>query len=89
MIILQVKYSHNAIKFLERQSRQTVERIREGIFKLTLNPPEGDIATLQGYSDNRKRLRLGSWRIIFKYTKESGVQTLLIIDIGNRGDIYK
>jgi mRNA interferase RelE/StbE len=53
------------------------------------NPPEGDIAVMQGYSDNRKRLRVGSWRIIFKVTEENRVEILLIIDIGNRGDIYK
>ena len=68
---------------------KTVERIRQAISKLTLNPPEGDIAPLQGYSDNRKRLRVGSWRIIFKYTIENQIEILLIIDIGNRGDIYK
>lgn len=88
-LILQVKYSRDAIKFLEKQSKKTVERIREGIVKLTFDPPEGDIAVLQGYSDNRKRLRIGSWRVIFKYTKDSEVHILLIIDIGNRGDIYK
>ena len=86
---MQIEYSRNAIKFLEKQTKKSVERIREAIFKLTLNPPEGDIAPLQGYSDNRKRLRIGSWRIIFKYTTEGKIEVLMIIDIGNRGDIYK
>ena len=44
---------------------------------------------MQGYTDGRKRLRLGSWRIIYKYTAENEVEILLVIDIGNRGDIYK
>jgi len=86
---MQIKYSRDAIKFLDTQTKKTVERIRQAISKLTLNPPEGDIVSLQGYSDNRKRLRIGSWRIIFKYTKENQIEILLIIDIGNRGDIYK
>lgn len=52
-------------------------------------PPKGDIKTMQGYSDNRKRLRVGAWRIIYKYGVDNEIEILLIIDIGNRGDIYK
>ena len=86
---MEIRYSRDAIKFLENQTKRTVERIREGIFQLVKTPPEGDIATLKGYSDNRKRLRIGSWRVIFKYTVEHTIDILYIIDIGNRGDIYK
>ena len=84
-----IKYSRDAIEFLEKQEKRTVDRIRAAISKLTLNPPEGDIALLQGYADNRMGLRTGSWRIIFKYAKEDMIEILLIIDIGSRGDIYK
>ena len=84
-----IKYSRDAIKFLDKQTKKNVERIREAIAKLTLNPPEGNIALLHGYSDYRKRLRIGQWRIIFKNTAEGQIEVLLIIDIGNRGDIYK
>jgi len=86
---MNIEYSRDALKFLDKQTKNNVERIREAIAKLTKNPPEGDIAPLQGYSDGRKRLRIGSWRIIFKYTKEKQLEILLIIDIGNRGDVYK
>ena len=80
-----IKYSRDAVKFLDKQPKKTVARIRDAIFKLTLNPPEGDIILMQGYTDSRKRLRIGSWRVIFKFDTEN----LLIIDIGNRGNIYK
>ena len=86
---MQIKYSRDSIKFLDSQTKKIVARIRQAIVKLTLTPPEGDIVTLQGYSDNRKRLRIGSWRVIFKHTTENQIEILLIIDIGNRGDIYK
>ena len=86
---MHIKYSRDAIKFLEKQTKQSVKRIRAAIAKLVSNPPEGDIAPLQGYSDDRKRLRVGSWRIIYKYTTEGQIEIILIIDIGNRGDIYK
>ena len=86
---MQIKYSREALKVLEKQTRKSVERIRVGIAKLALEPPEGDIAPLRGYSDGRLRLRIGTWRIIYRYTVEGRFQTLLIISIGNRGDIYK
>ena len=82
-----VKYSKNSLKFLSKLDRRSIERIRNAIHGLTLKPPQGDIKFMQGYSDERKRLRIGSWRVIYKYDSES--DALLIIDIGNRGDIYK
>jgi len=84
-----IRYSKDAIKFLEKQPKKSVERIREAISKLTLTPPQGDTAIMQGCSDGRKRLRVGSWRIIYRNDIEGKVEILLIIDIGNRGDIYK
>lgn len=84
-----IKYSKDALKFLARLDKKSVQRIREAINGLTQTPPVGDIKTMQGYTDGRKRLRIGSWRIIYKYTAENEVEILLVIDIGNRGDIYK
>ncbi len=52
-------------------------------------PAPGDIKPLEGYSDGRKRLRIGSIRIIFRYGEDNTLLILYIIDIGNRGDIYK
>lgn len=84
-----IKYSKDALKFLSKLDMKSVNRIREAIQGLTLTPPVGDIKLMQGYTDNRKRLRVGSWRIIYKYGAENEVEILFVIDIGNRGDIYK
>ncbi|MDR1665263.1 MAG: type II toxin-antitoxin system RelE/ParE family toxin [Clostridiales bacterium] len=86
---MKIEYTRDAVKFLEKQTKKSVARIREAIAKLTLTPPEGDVALIQGYSDGRKRLRIGSWRVIFKYATDARVEILMIIEIGNRGDIYK
>lgn len=86
---IKILYSKDALKFLSKQPKKTVMRIREAIAKLAHNPPEGDIAVMQGYTDGRKRLRVGSFRIIFNYKKEKSLEVLLILDIGSRGDIYK
>lgn len=84
-----IRYSRDALKFLSKLDKKSVVRIREAINQLTLTPPKGDIKVMQGYTDGRKRLRVGSWRIIYKYGADSEVEILYVIDIGNRGDIYK
>lgn len=84
-----IKYSKDALKFLSKLDVKSVNRIRSAIQGLTLDPPVGDIKVMQGYTDSRKRLRVGTWRIIYKYGAENEVEILFVIDIGNRGDIYK
>ena len=84
-----IKYSKDALKFLSKLDAKSVNRIRSAIQGLTLDPPVGDIKVMQGYTDSRKRLRVGTWRIIYKYGAENEVEILFVIDIGNRGDIYK
>ena len=84
-----IKYSKDALKFLSKLDAKSVNRIRTAIQGLTLTPPIGDIKLMLGYADSRKRLRVGSWRIIYKYGAENNVEILFILDIGNRGDIYK
>ena len=84
-----IRYTKDALKFLARLDKKSVSRVKEAIQGLTLKPPVGDIKTLEGYSDHRKRLRVGSWRIIYRYTTENQVEVLLVLDVGNRGDIYK
>ena len=86
---MQIRYSKDAIKFLDRQPKNVVNRIREAISKLKLYPPVGDISIMKGYTDGRKRLRVSSFRVIYRTTTEQKVEILFIIDIGNRGDIYK
>lgn len=86
---MKVKYSRDALKFLSGLDKKSVSRIREAINGLTLRPPVGDIKPMQGYTDGRKRLRVGSWRIIYRHENEETVEIIFVIDIGNRGDIYK
>ena len=80
-----IQYSRDSLKFLNKLDRKSISRIRTAVQGLTKQPPQGDIQVMQGYNDGTKRLRVGSWRVLYQYQSES----LLIIDIGNRGDIYK
>lgn len=78
--MFQIIYSKNALKFLKKQDKPTQRRIISAIEKL---PLEGDIKKLQGADGYR--LRVGSFRVLFDI---NGI-IIDIIDIGNRGQIYK
>ena len=84
-----IKYSKKSLKFLSRLDNKSVLRIRTAIQGLTLTPPQGDIKPMQGYADGYKRLRVGEWRVLFRYGRQGELEILFITEIGNRGDIYK
>ena len=86
---MEIRYSKTAVKFINSLDKNNKQRIKTGIEKLTHTPPEGDIKQMQGYFDNRYRLRIGKYRVIYKYTEENNLVILNILDIGSRGDIYK
>lgn len=86
---MKIRYSKMPLKFLSKLDKKSVTRIREEVELLALDPPKGDIKVMQGYSDGRKRLRVGSWRIIYKCGIDNDIEILDVLEIGNRGDIYK
>lgn len=88
-VTLEIRYAKSAVKALEGLDRPTKARIRAGIQGLTQKPPLGDIKAMQGYHDGRLRLRVGKYRIVYRYGQENRLEILYIMDIGSRGDIYK
>ena len=76
---MEIKYSKAAVKFLKKQNKSSQSRIIDAIEKI----PAGDIVKLQGMSGYR--LRVGNYRIIFDFFGN----IINIIDIDNRGQIYK
>ena len=86
---MEIRYSKAAQKAINAMDRATKQRIRAGILGLTKKPPQGDIKPMQGYHDGRQRLRVGKYRVIYRYDIDGTVEVLLIMDIGSRGDIYK
>ncbi len=86
--VMEIKYSKQAVKDIKKLPNDVARLVKKAIEGLTENPPKGDIKTMQGYSDGRKRLRVGKYRVIYKYL-ESGEIFIWIIEIGSRGDIYK
>lgn len=86
---MQIEYSKKAAKYINALDRPTKQRIKNGIEGLTQQPPKGDIKLLQGFTDGRKRLRIGKYRIIYNILSDKIVEILYIIDADSRGDIYK
>lgn len=86
---MQIELSKAAAKYLKALDKPTRERIKTAIRGLTKEPPQGDIKTLKGYTDGRKRLRVGKYRIIYNYLPNGTVTILYVFDIDSRGDIYK
>lgn len=75
---MEIRYSKQAVKFLQKQEKKTQIRIISSIESI----PLGDIKKLQG--EDKFRLRVGDFRIIF--SKEGYI--LMIEKIDNRGQIY-
>ena len=86
---MEIRYAKAAAKYLESLDRETKRRIRSGIIGLTQNPPVGDIKAIKEYSDGRLRLRVGKYRVIYRYDLDGRLEILLVIDIDSRGGIYK
>lgn len=86
---MKIVFEKSAIKYLKGLPRPQRDLILTAIEKLTHKPAEGDIKPLSGYRDGRYRLRVGKYRVIYKYQNEYDIQILCVMDIGSRGDIYK
>ena len=86
---MRIDYSKSAVKYLNGLDRPSKQRIKAGILGLTQNPPQGDIKRLQGYSDKRLRLRVGGYRVIYRYDHEGKLEILQILNIDARGGVYK
>ena len=78
-IVIQKK----AKKFIDKLPKNEKIRVVKAIEML---PNGEDIKKLKGHSD-LLRLRVGDYRII--YTVDNGELIVVVIDAGNRGEIYK
>ncbi len=78
-----IEFEKKALKFLQKLPQKQRERIFEAIRGL---PHSGDIKVMQGVK-GYFRLRVGDFRVI--YSVDHGRLIVLVVEIGNRGDIYK
>ncbi|MCL2616468.1 MAG: type II toxin-antitoxin system RelE/ParE family toxin [Defluviitaleaceae bacterium] len=78
-----IEFRRQADRFIS--SRPIKERIKllAEIYKL---PYSKHVKKMEGYKD-RYRLRVGDFRVI--YEKLDQVLIILVLEVGNRGDVYK
>jgi len=79
----QIIIKKKAKKFIDKLPVNERKRVVSAIEQL---PNGEDIKKLKGY-DKLLRLRVGSYRII--YSVDNGKLIVYVIDVDNRGEIYK
>jgi mRNA interferase RelE/StbE len=77
---MRIKLHKDAIKQLTRLPEKEKIRILKAVNKL----PIGDVKPLKSQR-HKMRLRVGDYRIIYEYRDDMAY----ILEIGNRGDVYK
>ncbi|MDR2542293.1 MAG: type II toxin-antitoxin system RelE/ParE family toxin [Treponema sp.] len=71
-------------RYLDRLNKSDRDRFNEAFSDLEKEPPEGDIRPYEGSKDVL-RLRVGNYRVIFKYVENK----ILVTHIEPRGQAYK
>jgi len=75
----------SAVKALRRLRKADRLRLIDAIDRLATEPAAGGV--LKGEFRGLRRLRVGSYRII--YEVDEGELTILVIRIGHRKDVYR
>ncbi|MCG2816490.1 MAG: type II toxin-antitoxin system RelE/ParE family toxin [Candidatus Aminicenantes bacterium] len=83
-----LKFLGKALEDLEKINTAQQKIIKEKLLILAKNPEvlKNNIKRLSGVKDEFYRLRVGSYRVIFKKEKEFFL--IIIIRIGHRKEIY-
>lgn len=72
----------SAAQFLKEQPKQQQERLLKALYEI----PNGDIKPIKGFK-GIYRLRVGNYRVIYRIKNDELI--IIVLKIGNRGDIYK
>jgi mRNA interferase RelE/StbE len=78
-------WSPPALRDLRRLDRTVAARVLEAL-RILAEEQRGDIRRLQG-REERWRLRVGDWRVIFTY--DSDAHAIVILSVKPRGDAYR
>jgi mRNA interferase RelE/StbE len=81
----QIEWKESAIKSVEKFPKDVRQRIVEKVEKLSEDAFLGE--ALSGDLKGLRRIRIGDYRIIYFVNTVKG--TVIIVKVGNRGDIYR
>ncbi len=82
-----VELTKKAHKSLKKIDRSILKRIFKALQDLSINPFPTGFKKLKGQTEEKYRIRVGDYRII--YTIRNGELIILVLTIGHRKDIYK
>lgn len=82
---MRIQLSSKAQKELDKIDDKTAFRISQKIYQLEINPYGLDCQKLAG--GKGYRIRVGDYRIVYTFDKDK--QTITIIKIGHRREIYR
>ncbi len=85
--MFQLEIRKNAIKFLKSRSQKDRERVFTVLDKLVLNPFDKTLDIKPLVNCRYLRLRVNNYRIIYEILESKLI--ILILEIDNRGDVYK
>ena len=80
-----IEFSKNAFKYYEKLDKKMKRRVDKVLFWLS-KQEKFKLREIQGEKDIY-RIRIGKYRILIKIFYSE--KTILIFDLGSRGDIYK
>lgn len=78
----EVSLKKKAKKFLLKQNKKDQEKLLRAIYKI----PQGNIKRLEG-QDGLYRLRVGNFRVLYSISED--IVKIIVVNMGNRGDVYK
>ena len=84
MRLMGILLHHTAEKYLNRLNTADRKRIKEALEDLAKEPPEGDIRPYEG-SPGILRLKVGSYRVIFRFYQDNSIH---VSHIEPRGQAY-
>ena len=82
-----VQIAESAAKALEKIPKRDKDKIVEKIEYLGLDPRPNGYVKLQGSKVTMYRIRYGDYRIV--YTVKDEILLVLVLEIGNRKEIYR
>ncbi|MFH0765515.1 MAG: type II toxin-antitoxin system RelE/ParE family toxin [Calditrichota bacterium] len=81
-----IEIEHTAVHFLKRLHQLEYDRIIRGLRQLADTPRPNSCRKLKS-GKNDYRIRIGDWRIV--YEVDDGMQTVRILRIALRKDVYR
>lgn len=88
----EISYHKRAVKYLQRMPVDRKEQIKAALAQIaSLQDPLTDpnVKSMSGNWESCQRLRIGSYRAIYRLVEQDGLSCLEVLHVGTRGDVYK